>query len=114
MIPPQANIRVNRKFIEQEIAQLETVVGLKKRRIYCLEQRSLRERQWITHMDARMPDSEKHYIEPTIGDRYTQALKDYYDSEVQIMKVDLMQMEMELNIKKAMLEDGLSNLVKPQ
>jgi len=117
MIPSQSSI-INRKILEQQITALEAVINLKQRRIRCLEQRSLREREWIVALTVRTIVTP--LVEPThnaqryTAQLYTEALRDYYDSEVQIMKVDLMQTEMELNIKKAMLQDGLSNLVKPQ
>lgn len=90
---------------------------------HTLEARSLAERQWITELDRRtrwvrddrtagevidFQDDTRDKPSPQCL-AFTQALRDQYEAQANMLKIDLAKKKSEIFIRKSMIEDGERN-----
>lgn len=123
MIPPQGRLPINKEQTENALKLAQSEAYLKQQRIKNFEARSLAERQYITALSEAVSGVQawlrvsagaatERLLKTTI--QYTQALQDYYETEVNILKVDLARTKSQIAIYEFMLAEGEKNIVRPQ
>lgn len=116
-IPPQARLPINKELTESQIQMLEAECQVLKAAIRTLEARSLAERQWITELDRRtrwvrddrtagevidFQDDTRDKPSPQCL-AFTQALRDQYEAQANMLKIDLAKKKSEILALSAFL-----------
>lgn len=113
--PPYGRMPINKEQTENALKFQEAELVLKKARFEALKARSLAERQWITwlsHTAEKSAGGNLNHAQsqhPAIV--YTQALQNYYETELNILTVDLKRSEAQIELLKWTLQEGERNVL---